>query len=639
LINRRLQPLYAALLSLSIWAGHVHAADENPDTVTGVRDLAYGEVLFYFFQDDYFSALTRLLAAQSRNELTHHATEAELLLGGLYLSYGQHRHAGEIFERLLEQSVDPDVHDRAWLFLAKIWYQRGYLDEAHTALARINSELDADLEPERQMLAARILMDKGRFDEALISLQLWDDPQAEWIGYAKYNIGVSLVRLSRVAEGARILDEVGRIAPSNEEGRGLRDKANLALGYAWLQADRPLEAKAPLQRVRLDGPFSSKALLGVGWSDAAVDSFDTALVPWMELQERSLFDPAVQEGLLAVPYAFSRLGADDQAADHYLDAIATFDAELQRIESSIGSIEGGRFVAALLDDETLDASGWQWRLAALPDSDETRSLYELLASHRFQEGLKNYRDLQFLRGNLERWQQSLEAFDDILDTRQRAYQQRLPLIDDSLALVDLEEMTTSAERYRARLVAVEDSRDVIALGTPAEQEQMQLLRSIGSQLEMIGDEPGADELRHKQRILNGVLLWDLEREYKVRLWRERRDLRELEAQLAEASRTYGEVQGARNEWPVEFATLTDRTAALTPRVLELTASIDETLSAQARYLEGVAVDELRGRQERLNTYRVQARFALASIYDRATARVDTPVQENISLEQLAGAGQ
>jgi tetratricopeptide (TPR) repeat protein len=639
LINRRLQPLYAALLSLSIWAGHVHAADENPDTVTGVRDLAYGEVLFYFFQDDYFSALTRLLAAQSRNELTHHATEAELLLGGLYLSYVQHRHAGEIFERLLEQSVDPDVHDRAWLFLAKIWYQRGYLDEAHTALARINSELDADLEPERQMLAARILMDQGRFDEALISLQLWDDPQAEWIGYAKYNIGVSLVRLSRVAEGARILDEVGRIAPSNEEGRGLRDKANLALGYAWLQADRPLEAKAPLQRVRLDGPFSSKALLGVGWSDAAVDSFDTALVPWMELQERSLFDPAVQEGLLAVPYAFSRLGADDQAADHYLDAIATFDAELQRIESSIGSIEGGRFVAALLDDETLDASGWQWRLAALPDSDETRSLYELLASHRFQEGLKNYRDLQFLRGNLERWQQSLEAFDDILDTRQRAYQQRLPLIDDSLALVDLEEMTTSAERYRSRLVAVEDSRDVIALGTPAEQEQMQLLRSIGSQLEMIGDEPGADELRHKQRILNGVLLWDLEREYKVRLWRERRDLRELEAQLAEASRTYGEVQGARNEWPVEFATLTDRTAALTPRVLELTASIDETLSAQARYLEGVAVDELRGRQERLNTYRVQARFALASIYDRATARVDTPAQENISLEQLAGAGQ
>jgi len=53
-----------------------------------VQDLYYGEVLFYFFQDDYFSALTRLMAAQERGRLPHHADDAELLLGGLYLSVG-----------------------------------------------------------------------------------------------------------------------------------------------------------------------------------------------------------------------------------------------------------------------------------------------------------------------------------------------------------------------------------------------------------------------------------------------------------------------------------------------------------------------------------------------------------------------
>jgi hypothetical protein len=35
-----------------------------------------------------------------------------------------------------------------------------------------------------------------------------------------------------------------------------------------LRASRPVEAKPSLERVRLEGPFSNKALLGVGWSDA-----------------------------------------------------------------------------------------------------------------------------------------------------------------------------------------------------------------------------------------------------------------------------------------------------------------------------------------------------------------------------------
>ena len=78
-----------------VWADVADTAGEADRESSGVQDLAYGEVLFHFFQDDYFSALTRLLAAQARGELTHHATEAELLLGGLYLSYGQHRLARE----------------------------------------------------------------------------------------------------------------------------------------------------------------------------------------------------------------------------------------------------------------------------------------------------------------------------------------------------------------------------------------------------------------------------------------------------------------------------------------------------------------------------------------------------------------
>jgi tetratricopeptide (TPR) repeat protein len=613
----------AAAVALALPAVDAAAArDDGSGTV--VQDLAYGEVLFEFFQEDYFAALSRLLAAQDRGELTHHGAEAELMLGGLYLSYGQHRLAGEIFERVLAQSVDPALHDRAWFFLAKIWQQRGYLAEADAALTRIQGVLPEELEPERQMLHAQVLMEQGRFADALAALEAWRRPSDAWVGYAKYNIGVSLVRLGQVEAGARVLDEVGQLDPENVELDALRDKANVALGYAWLQAARPVEAKSPLQRVRLDGPFSNKALLGVGWADAETADYRAALAPWVALRERSLLDSAVQESLLAVPYAFAQLGADKQAADHYVDAIEAFSGEIVRLTSSIESIENGQLITELLgehEDAANDASGWYWRLDRIPDSVESRYLYELLASNRFQEGLKNYRDLTQMNRNLDRWVESLGAFDDILDTRQRAYLQRLPAIDASLSSVDLAAMTQRRVELESRLQAIERTEDVVALGTAKEQQTASMVAAMEQQLAALPFDAASDEMRAKHRFLRGLLLWDLQRDYKARLWAQRKALSDLDRQLREAQRRHHQVASSREDWPDKFATLTARIEGLRPRVLALQESAQVALHRQQEFLQRIAIDELEAQRDRLSTYTIQARFALASIYDRAAARV------------------
>jgi len=598
------------------------ALGRDDDQATVVQDLAYGEVLFYFFQEDYFSALTHLLASQERNELPNHEEEAELLLGGLYLSYGQHRLAGEIFERLLEDSVDPELHDRAWFFLAKIWYQRGYLDDSEAALARVKDTLPTDLESERQMLHSHVLMDQGRFEDALVVLEGWRRPQEQWVAYAKFNIGVAFVRLDRVEEGTAILEEVGQLEDGNPELNALRDRANLALGYAWLQAGRPLEAKPSLQRVRLEGAFSNKALLGVGWADAELDDYQTALVPWIELRNRNLLDPAVQESHLAVPYAFSRLNADRQAADYYVDAIEAFSDEMARLDRSMAAVAEGELVSEILNSDVADSSGWYWQMDELPDSTESRYLYELMAAHRFQEGLKNYRDLQYLQSNLDRWTESLGAFDDILDTKQRAYEQRLPAIDASMAKMNVEEMVARRVDFESRLMTIERTEDVVALGTPTEQDLWRRLEEMESKLELLGDDPSARELRDKQQFLKGLLVWDLRRDYKARLWQEQRSLRELDRDMKDIERLHHQVDSARTGWPAEFAEVTRRIESLTPRVQGLNDTVEETLLRQELYLQGMAIEELQAQRSRLDTYMVQARFALASIYDRASARAE-----------------
>ena len=608
-------------LLLVVLCSSAFGADAGREAIT-VQDLHYGEVLYHFYQDDYFTALTHLLTAKQRDRVSNHAEEAELLLGGLYLSYGQHKLAGQIFERLLEDAVSPEFRDRAWFFMAKVWHQRGYLTEAESALDRIEGELIGPLETERHMLRAQVLMEQDRFDEARLLLESFEGPK-EWSGYSRYNLGVALVRLNRTAEGTALLDEVGSLNPRTEEMAGLRDKANVALGYAWLQAERPELARPALQRVRLDGPFSTKALLGVGWSDSAQEHYRSALVPWMELRRRHLLDPAVQESLLAVPYALAKLDANKQAADYYLDAIEAFHEEITRLDQSIASIKNGELLAAVLAQDSSKSMGWFWQLDELPDAPETRYLYELMASHRFQEGLKNYRDLMFMRANLDQWVASLDAFDDMLATREVAYRQRLPRIEASLASVDPDELGSRLLELKTSLKAVERDEDAVALGTLDEQRNWELLVEMEPKLAMFRDDPEVAEIAAKQEFLKGLMYWDLSRDYKARLWRQTKTLRQLDKDVKTGQRRYHRVSQKTAQWPERFAELSARVAALNPRVGLVANNVDNALGRQRAFLEDVAIDELTAQKRRLDTYMIQARFALASIYDRASASAVT----------------
>ena len=581
-----------------------------------VQDPQYGEVLFYFYQEDYFPAIVRLLAAREREQLADHAEEAELLLGGMYLSYGHHLEAADIFERLLAGNVDTDIRDRTWFFLAKIWYQRGYLDKAREALATIEGELPRNLQREALMLDAQIMIDAGEYDAAIAKLQDWKG-RTEWASYAKFNVGVALVRSGRVDEAAKLLDDLGDMDPYNEELTSLRDKANLALGYALLQDGQPYAAKAPLQRVRLEGPFSNKALLGVGWADAEMDNYNRALVPWMELRGRDLLDSAVQESMLAIPYAMAQLDSISQAADHYLNAIEAFYEETNRLDRTIDHIESGEFFDEFVEDDPLDSTGWYWRLEELPEGPEARYLFHLLATHEFQEGLKNYRDLSYLYRNLDTWQQNVEVYANMLETRKEAYAQRLPMVEESLARADLDGMVARKLEFDSVLNNIEESRDWLALATRSEFDLWGEITGLESTPALQADIPEAAEVRDKIALLKGVLQWDLERDFKERLWRVRRNLHETGEALVETQRSRRQIDETMRTEPLRFEELSNRVYGLEPRIEGMKMRVEDALARQRAFLQEIAVGELQAQKGRLDVYTIQARFALAAIYDIA----------------------
>ncbi len=204
--------------------------------------------------------------------------------------------------------------------------------------------------------------------------------------------------------------------------------------------------------MRLNGAQSTRALLGLGWADAAQNHYEAALTPWLELRDRNLLDAAVQEAYLAVPYAFAKLGANGQAADYYEQALTSFTNESGRIDESIGRIRDGQLMKNLLGetDGKTPQRGWFWQMQELPDAPESRYLYPILAGNDFQEGLKNYRDMAFLGSTLERWDENMIVYNDMIEAREKAYAERIPKVDALLASDAVGTMAARREAIEGR---------------------------------------------------------------------------------------------------------------------------------------------------------------------------------------------
>jgi hypothetical protein len=318
-----------------------------------------------------------------------------------------------------------------------------------------------------------------------------------------------------------------------------------------------------------------------------------------------------------VPYAFGKLSANKQAADAYTTAISSYDAEVGRLDESIQAIRDGKMLNAIVERESAGKLGWFWQLKTLPDAPESRYLYHLLATNEFQEGLKNYRDLHFLGHVLDNWDSSMVAFDDMLDTRRTAFEKRLPQVDASLARFDLERLESSRVDLESRLAAIDSTKDFVGLGTAHEQELWRKVARIEDALAAAPQDEDSDEMREKARLMKGVLLWQLSDAYKARLWAQRRNLRELDAALKEAQKRWVLVERARKESPARTVEFAARVDAMKLRIAALQTQLTAMSERQSRYLEYVAVAELAQQQERLATYRIQARYELATILDRA----------------------
>ena len=417
--NNRFILLCISLLlcpSVAAQESNSRAANEEPvgSVIGPLKNLHYGNVLFKYYQGKSYGAMIDLLVDFQRGKMFGYQNNAELLFGGLQLMYGMDKGANDTFKRLLSSGdVPQNLRDRAFFFLGRSLYQKGYFSEADEMLAKADLPASSALGAELRLIRANIALSLDDPSNAHRLLDDWQEMPDRWRLIARYDQGVAYLRGGDEASGILALEDVATAPPYHDVAFSLRDKANSVLGYYKLYTSDLQAAQQYLDEVRLEGPFSNEALLSIGWAYAEAGDYESALVPWSELGRRASSDVWVQESLLAVAYAYSKMKAYSQSSDAYQRALDILRAEIDLISEAIDGAENGSILAAMLSNaDAIDAG--QVSETRLIESVVKRYLQDLVGNDRFQKPFKSLRYVVDVRDKLDQWEQSLSVLEGLV---------------------------------------------------------------------------------------------------------------------------------------------------------------------------------------------------------------------------------
>lgn len=436
--------VWMTVLALSMLAGAGRLAAE-PIAWEHIENPLVRAAQFDLLLGDPFVALTQLQSEQLQGRIKDQPAQLQLVLGGMYLAYGAHHKAAEMFTALGEGDQPQQLRDLAWLRLAQVQHQRGESGKALATLERIVTVLPSQAQQERLLLTSMLLMQQQRFDEAITYLRQLGQKslvqqlseKSVWATYGRFNLGVALFLQGNEQEGSKLLEELGATPADTEESRALRDKANLTLAYHYLSKEDPERAQTYFLKTRLQGPMANKALLGLGRVYSLKQQHKKSLVPWLKLVKQDPSDPAVQDGLLAVPYAFGQLDALKQALQYYQQALASFKNEMEQVKQAQASVQSGALVDKLVRVVGKQEEAEHWSLTELPNTPGGRYLWQLFTTNEFQETLNNYARIRLSLGHLEQWSSEIDANRDLSPAqRQQLNAKVLALQSRSIGMVD-----------------------------------------------------------------------------------------------------------------------------------------------------------------------------------------------------------
>ncbi|HEY9051673.1 MAG TPA: hypothetical protein VIQ03_09025, partial [Gammaproteobacteria bacterium] len=404
----------------------MYGDNENKERYS-LSDLSYGTSLFNFFQEKYFSAITDLTVAKHHKKLNTEDKNAELLLGGMYLSYGLPDKASEVFTELLDEATEAtskSVRDKALYHASKYYYDSHRYDDAKKYLLKIGDTLSDEFQAEKLYMLINIYIKEGKFKEAIPLLYAFP-ANSLWKEYSQFNIATGLIKTQERDKGIDLLKPIAGKEANSYERKILKDKSNIAIAYTQLLSSKPDEANIHFERVRLEGSQTSNALLGLGWTWYQQSIYDKALIAWLELANQPFSSSAKQEALITIPNVFEKTDRPSDALHHYDIAIDNYVSDLSEINQVIASIKSGSFIQSLSPGALGIESSNPNIILKNVGPITNKYLSALFVSREFHDAVKNLQELRYLGFTLNKWKNNLPALDLILEEKRLTYNNKI----------------------------------------------------------------------------------------------------------------------------------------------------------------------------------------------------------------------
>ncbi len=593
-----------------------------------VKDLRYGVALYHFYQEDYFNALLELISAQQLQALPNHQTNAELLKGGISLSYGLDKQAEAIFSRLLSAKpahadtivLDEQQKNKAWFYLGKLVYQQGDYPRAIKLLDYISqqktsgfftSDQPSSLQIQAQYLQATMLLAQGDVAQSRQTMLAVPELSIYW-PYYYFNLGSAYAAQQQWSKASEAFEQAQRLMLGHEGEQALRDKANTAAGYAYMAQQNYPKAVVAFRRVSLNSLVVDKALLGYGLAESERENYQQALAPWQALRKQSLLLPAVQEVMLALPYAYEQLGGLTEALQEYQQAAQSYQQEISKLSEAI-TLFSEQPLGQLFSLTGLNQS-WLSKRELPPIDNNTIYITHLIAKHSFQAKLRDYYDLTVLQKNVlemtarhenllavdneqqHYWQQLTEGGQ--LRKYQNQYQQLLQL------------RKTLAEKLQ-QAEAADPARSL------AQGDDFELWRRVDQAYGRIAHlSQQGQNLNTEQALLSryeDILLWRSEERYADNHWQLNKAIAALDTHLAVTQNTIDNLQAAVNGKSQSL--FQSRLQQLQQRLVQQQVQIDKQLAITSETIRISAINELTQQKQQLQKYLARATLAVARLYD------------------------
>lgn len=586
-----------------------------------IQDLAYGEILFDYYRNDEISALTHILIAQKHNELGHHGNSAELLSGVIYLNLGMLAKAQGIFNRLLtEKDLKNELLAKLEFYLAKLHYKQGDYQEAKRRLSQVYASLELALRDESLIMLSNIALSDNQLEQA----RQWLEPisnDSELLAYSRFNLGILWLKAGELEQALPFLGKVFLTIEPTDTQRSLQDKAKIALGYYYLKQQNYELAKSQFLSVRLESSYTNKALLGIGWVYAAQEQYQKALTHWLTLAQKDLRDIAVQEGLLAIPYAYQKLEAMQPALQRYLAASQAYQQQIELVDDIEEQVRYGNLVEnlvkKLIKAKSLGSGDESIQDSKLFGDVYDYYIYELLAQNRFNEGFRSYQKLGRLALMLEHWESQLPMFEEMLETNQLRFDQKIPQIDAYLDKGTLDKLRAKYELINADLKSLKNDQRLYLIADENQTEIHQRITRLENNIKKIPREMLTNNQAIKAKRARGVLQWQLGLDKTKKIWELEKVRMQIEKLVADIADQTIALASARENALTRFVGYQEKIDEGGDNLRRLRDKIKGQVDIQSDFIKEEILAVLKKRKATLNHFLLQSDLSVARLHEKA----------------------